>query len=77
MRDFFSDGDWAVRRMGAVQYNHQGWDGSLRTDGGGASLELINPILPNTYAHNWASNRDTSSTPGAPIRSPAKMLRRL
>ncbi|MDB6039056.1 MAG: hypothetical protein JWM99_2897, partial [Verrucomicrobiales bacterium] len=62
--DFYSDGDWAVRRLGPVQYNHQGWEWFAEHDGGGASIELINPALPNVYAQNWASNRDTRSTPG-------------
>src|SRR5262249_25640519 len=27
-------------------------------------LELINPKLPNSYAHNWGANQNTNSTPG-------------
>jgi hypothetical protein len=61
---FYSDGDWAVRRLGPVQYNHQGWEWFAEHDGAGASLELVNPALPNSYAQNWESNRDSRSTPG-------------
>jgi len=61
---FYSDGDWAVRVMGAVQYNHQGWEWFALHDGYGSSLELIDPQLPNSYAQNWGSNKDTNATPG-------------
>src|SRR6185369_2796738 len=61
---FFSEGDWALRVMGPILYNHQGWEWFALHDGFGASLELINPALPNSYAQNWGSNKDTNSTPG-------------
>ena len=61
---FYSDGDWAVRVMGAVMYNHQGWEWFALHDGYGSSLELINPQMPNSYAQNWGSNKDTNATPG-------------
>jgi hypothetical protein len=62
--DFYSQGDWAVRVMGAVQYNHQGWEWSAAHDGLGKSLELVNAALPNTYAHNWSSSTAAGGTPG-------------
>ncbi len=69
--EFYSQGDWATRVLGAGgmagaldDYGGLGWVWSAPQDGHGASLELINPALPNNYAHNWAPNRDTSSTPG-------------
>jgi hypothetical protein len=62
--EFYSDGDWARRVIGPVQYNHQGWTWDAPADGSGASLELVNPSLPNSYANNWAPNKDNSSTPG-------------
>ncbi len=64
--EFYSDGDWATRVMGPIQYNHQGWVWDAPADGRGASLELINSSLPNSYAHNWAPNKNLSGTPGQP-----------
>ena len=63
--EFYADGDWATRIMGPVEYNRKGWEWFSLADGLGASLELINPNLPNSYAHNWAANINTNSTPGA------------
>jgi hypothetical protein len=64
--EFFTQGDWATRVMGPLEYNHQGWIWDNPADGQGASLELVNPNLPNSYANNWAPNKDNSSTPGRP-----------
>ena len=50
--------------MGAVQYNHQGWEWYAEHDGLGKSLELVNAALPNTYAHNWSSSTVAGGTPG-------------
>jgi len=61
---FSSEGDWGIRVMGPIEYNHQGWEWFAADDGLGASLELINPGLPNSFAQNWGSNKDTNSTPG-------------
>jgi len=69
--NFASEGDWAPRILGAGgvpgaldDFNGLGWGWFTPSDGLGASLELLNPALPHNYAHNWAANRDTSSTPG-------------
>jgi len=69
--EFFNDGDWAPLILGlngvvgAVDpFGGLGWESFALHDGYGASLELINPKLPNTYAHNWGANRSTNSTPG-------------
>ena len=68
---FFNDGDWAPRILGLNgvvgaldSFGGLGWEAFALHDGYGASLELINPNLPNIYAHNWGSNRATNSTPG-------------
>src|SRR5437867_1383195 len=61
---YSSDGDWAVRRIGPVMYDHQGWEWHAAHDGLGASLELINPNLPNNYPHNWGSSTALNGTPG-------------
>lgn len=62
--EFYGDGDWATRVMGPVEYNRKGWEWYAPADGLGASLELINPALPNSFAHNWAPNTATAATPG-------------
>lgn len=62
--EFYNEGDWAVRVLGPVVYNHQGWEWLAEHDGLGMSLELINPGLPNVYAHNWNSSATIGGTPG-------------
>jgi hypothetical protein len=61
---YSNDGDWAVRYLGAPMYAHQGWEWSAPYDGAGASLELINSSLPNSYALNWGPSSATGGTPG-------------
>src|SRR6266850_1624797 len=61
---YADEGDWAVRRFGAIIYGHQGWEWFAAQDGFGSSLELINPALPNSYAHNWGPSTFTNGTPG-------------
>src|SRR5947207_2942622 len=63
---YSGDGDWAERRMGPATYGHQGWEWYAAHDGLGSSLELINPALPNNYAHNWGSSTILNGTPGRP-----------
>ena len=57
--NFASEGDWAPRILGAGgvpgaldDFNGLGWEWFTPHDGLGASLELLNPALPNSYAHN-------------------------
>ncbi|MBI1841918.1 MAG: lamin tail domain-containing protein [Verrucomicrobia bacterium] len=75
---FYSEGDWATRVLGDSgvvgaldAYGGLGWSWLAPQDGLGASLELINPQLPLSYAQNWGPNASTNSTPGQPnsIRS--------
>jgi hypothetical protein len=63
--DFYGQGDWAVSVMGAVQYNHQGWEWYAEHDGLGKSLELVNASLPITYPQNWSSSTAVGGTPGS------------
>ena len=44
--------------------NHSGWSWTQLADGLGASLELVNPILPNDYGQNWSSSTVLGGTPG-------------
>ncbi len=61
------DGDWAVRRLGAPDgYGRRGWEWYALHDGGGRSLELVNPLLPIGSGENWASSAVDGGTPGAP-----------
>ena len=64
--DFYSQGDWATRVMGAEMYKHRGWEWSAAHDGAGASLELVNPHLNNDHPLNWTSSRNNQPTPGQP-----------
>jgi hypothetical protein len=61
----YSDqGDWGVRILGPRDYGHRGWLWVTEHDGGGRSLELINPALPNEYGQNWAASNSAEGTPG-------------
>lgn len=62
--DYADEGDWALRRQVTVG-NEQGWDWIADHDGGGRSLELINPKLSNQRGQNWASSTTAQGTPGA------------
>ena len=61
---YADNGDWAVRQRGDLELGHRGWEWHKPHDGRGASLELINPNLPNDSGENWAANATTNATPG-------------
>jgi len=60
-----SEGDWAVRRQGPLDHNHTGWIWTTPADGGGASMELMDPALGNDSGQNWAPSTVSGGTPGA------------
>jgi len=62
---YADEGDWAVRELGPVDRAHRGWEWSNLHDGGGRSLELINPAMPNEYGGNWSAGDADGGTPGA------------
>lgn len=63
---FYADeGDYAVRGRAAQDYNHRGWDWQATHDGGGKSLERLNPALTGECGQNWAASLPTNGTPGA------------
>ena len=62
--DYADDGDWADRRRGTLDYGHRGWDWFALHDGGGRSLELVNPALSNNHGQNWRSSLVDGGTPG-------------
>ena len=67
--NYYPDGDWASLTLttnGFAAYGIFGWQWYAPHDGLGSSLELINPGLPNSYAHNWGSSTTLNGTPGQP-----------
>ncbi len=63
---YYDEGEWVVRERGPLDNNHRGWIWSEKHDGGGRSLELINPALSNRHGANWAASQGEGGTPGAP-----------
>ncbi|YCM44110.1 Ig-like domain-containing protein [Verrucomicrobiaceae bacterium 227] len=61
---YYDQGDWAIRERVTVG-GEQGWSWSSQADGGGSSLELINPALSNKQGQNWASSLNNLPTPSA------------
>jgi hypothetical protein len=62
--DYSDDGEWSVRLRGPVDGGHRGLVWSGAHDGGGFSLELIQPGLPNEHGQNWSASRVMGGTPG-------------
>lgn len=67
---YANEGDWAERRASDPYPGHPewwaGWKWVSAADGGGASLELVNPRLANQHGQSWAASRASGGTPGAP-----------
>ncbi|MBN1360151.1 MAG: lamin tail domain-containing protein [Sedimentisphaerales bacterium] len=61
---YADNGDWGVRELGPVDYDHRGWEWRNDHDRGGKSLELIHPAMPNEYGANWAASEFLGGTPG-------------
>jgi len=61
---YADEGEWAVRELGPVDYEHRGWIWRDDHDGGGKPLELVNPNLPNEYGSNWLASLPEGGTPG-------------
>jgi len=62
---YADEGDYATRVRGPVDYGHRGWEWLSPSDGGGPSLERINPMLTGACGQNWAPSVTTNGTPGA------------
>jgi hypothetical protein len=62
---YADQGDWADRRRGPLDNEHEGWDWVQPASGGGSSLELINPALTNNEGQNWHASTVAQGTPGA------------
>ena len=63
---YADDGDWALRVRGPEDRGFHGWRWKAGHDGGGRSLELINPRLQNEFGQNWAASEIENGTPGQP-----------
>lgn len=64
---YTDDYDWSNRQKDVVlDYGHRGWGWVSGADGGGRSLELINPLFDNITGQNWAASTTAQGTPGAP-----------
>ena len=61
---YAEEGDWGLRQRGLNDGGYQGWRWFNDADGGGKSIELINPNLPNDHGHNWSPSTVTNGTPG-------------
>ncbi len=61
---YADQGDWAVRERGPLDNGFEGWIWTASHDGGGKSLELINPTLSNKHGQNWAPSAPDEGTPG-------------
>jgi len=61
---YYDQGDWSSRELGPLDYEHRGWMWNDDHDGGGKSLELIQPSISNNYGQNWAASLDEGGTPG-------------
>ena len=61
---YADEGDWAVRLRSPPDRGQRGWRWVSAADGGGASLELVQPGLPNEYGQNWAPSLVPGGTPG-------------
>ncbi len=65
---YADEGDWAVRQRGLpspLPANiFRGWQWLKEPDGGGKSLEVINPAMPNQHGQNWAASLVNEGTPG-------------
>ncbi len=55
---YSDEGDWAIRRQ-----QGSGWEWVKPHDGGGSSLELINPNVSNRRGQNWTASPN-GGTPG-------------
>jgi hypothetical protein len=62
--EYADEGEWAVRQRGFNDQGFRGWTWFKPHDGGGSSLELINPNLSNNEGQNWAASTDFNGTPG-------------
>ena len=61
---YATEGDWAGRTRGPQHGGHLGWIWQTAHDGGGRSIELIQPNLSNNHGQNWGTSLTKHGTPG-------------
>jgi hypothetical protein len=61
---YADEGDWSVRELGPLSFSQRGWRWRSDHDGGGRSLEMIDPVLPGESGQNWAASLVDGGTPG-------------
>ncbi len=63
---YADEGDWALRRIRPDERRGlNSWEWVAGHDGGGRSLELINPAMSNNRGQNWSASTANQGTPGA------------
>jgi hypothetical protein len=62
---YATEGDWAVRQRGPLDFDYRGWVWVAEHDGGGKSLELINPAMNRNAGQNWQASLVEGGTPGS------------
>ena len=60
--EYADEGDWALRR--AAGPGALGWDWIAAHDGGGSTIELVQPLLSNDQGQNWVASGALGGTPG-------------
>lgn len=62
--EYCDQGDWSYRVLGPMVEGYAGWEWADEHDGGGNSLELINPNLLNEFGQSWQASQENGGTPG-------------
>ena len=62
---YSDDGNWGTRIVGPVDFGHRGLTWNTDADGGGKSIELLNPKLSRDEGGNWAPSAAVGGSPGA------------
>jgi len=65
MVTYADEGDWAVREWMRDPVYGFGYSWSNLHDGGGHTLEVINPAMTNNSGQNWSASIPAGGTPGA------------
>lgn len=61
---YADEGEWAERVMVLTGNEAGGWEWVSPADGGGHSLELVQPALPRDCGANWLPSANPGGTPG-------------
>jgi len=61
---YADEGDWSQRSLNESDQGTRGWIWLDDHDGGGRSLELVSPTMPNDLGQNWTASLTEQGTPG-------------